>query len=100
MGRGFFVIMTAALAVLPGACSWIPFTGSSAAPTNPAVEACKREADKLGYDVAGERSSAPAGEQRYNVVLDVRKATGLSQASCTFDPTKGAQMEPPRQAKP
>lgn len=100
MGRGFFVIMTAGLAVLPGACSWIPFVGSSAAPTNPAVEACKREADRLGYDVVGERSSAPAGEKRYTVVLDVNKANGLGQASCTYDPVKGAQLEPPPKAKP
>ena len=100
MGRGFFMIMTAGLAVLPGACSWIPFVGSSAAPTNPAVEACKREADKLGYDVVGERSSAPAGEKRYTVVLDVNSTNGLGQASCIYDPVKGAQLAPPHKAKP
>ena len=80
-----------------GGCSWIPFIGSSDGPhlSNPAVEACRRKAEDLGYDGAGERASSPLGGGRYTVVLDIRQNQGYGQVTCTFDPAKGADLPPP-----
>jgi len=81
------------------ACSYIPFVGSSDGPhlTNAAVEACKRKADDLGYEGVGERQTTPEAEGRYTVVLDVRQQEGYGQITCTFDPSKGAEI---KQEKP
>ena len=80
-----------------GACSWMPFIGSDEGPhlANPAVDACRHKAEELGYDEPGERVSAPTGEGRYTVVLDVREHQGFGQVTCTFDPAKGADLPPP-----
>jgi hypothetical protein len=84
-----------------GGCSWIPFLNSDAPELrNPAVEACLGKADDLGYDGAGERESAPLGEGRYTVVLDVRQNQGFGQVTCNYDPKKGADLPPPQPATP
>ena len=87
-----------ALIVLLGGCSWMPFTGDSDGPhlSNAAIDACKRKADDMGLNGAGERLSTPGAEGRYTVVLDVRNTQGFSQVTCTFDPTKGAEIEQPK----
>jgi hypothetical protein len=50
----------------------------------------------MGLDGAGERLSTPGAEGRYTVVLDIRKAQGFSQVTCTYDPVKGAEIEQPK----
>jgi hypothetical protein len=94
MQRGIWL----GLAVGLGACSWIPFVGESDGPhlSNAAVDACKRKAGDMGLDGAGERLSTPGAEGRYTVVLDIRKAQGFSQVTCTYDPVKGAEIEQPK----
>lgn len=90
---------TLALALSLGGCSWIPFLSSDGPHlTNPAVEACLRQADKLGYDGVGERQSAPIAKGGYSVTLDFRQNEGYGQVTCTWDPAKGADLPPP--AKP
>jgi hypothetical protein len=82
-------------AALIGGCSWVPFLGvGDPHLTNAAVEACKDKADDLGYEGAGERESAPLGDGRYSVVLDIRQNEGFGQVTCTYDPNKGADLPP------
>jgi len=85
------------LALLLGACSWLPFVGGDTGPhlTNPAVQACEDKASALGYDGVAEHETTPGKDGSYTVVLDVLRHEGYGQVSCSFDPAKGAQLPPP-----
>ncbi len=94
MRRGVWLALGGAAWI--GGCSWIPFFGDAGAPhlTNTAVQACRQKADDLGYDGTSERESAPLGDGRYTVVLEVRQHEGFGQIVCTYDPAKGADVPP------
>ena len=40
-------------------------------------------------------NSAPLGDGRYTVVLDIRQNQGYGRVTCSYDPKKGADLPPP-----